>query len=149
MSQYQFKIDGTTAKTGTHSLYFVQNDTGWNNRVFLYQDKSAAANSRFTANKQYQVSFWYKSDSLSNMYISLGNKTIQDSNIWNMYPQTNWTKKTFNFSGSMTPTSFVIITLILKFISSPGGIWIDEVETYELDQNNNPIGANLISDYSF
>ncbi len=140
-------IDTTAAKDGSASLKFETNIDGANVNELKQNIYAVATQDTDMLNGKYQVSFWMKSENMSDKPRATMNFKMFDGNVLFLnVPGTDWTYYEFLYDYDVNGES----TLTFTYDRICDGLWIDDVQIKKYNTETKEVeGDNLISDGSF
>lgn len=136
-------IDTAEKRSGSGSMRIKSNIDGESG---LMMEINIGFSNKFVENKRYLVSFWAKGRNVSGNAMLL---RMENSPILTLGAVSDeWKQFSAVYDTTPTPIEVPSTSGCLKFWvnKSMGDLWIDDMEVYEIDENFNVIGDNLVSD---
>ena len=146
-------VDSTVAHTGEAAFKLATNislisDDNMNGNIYVQLKQNVA----MEEGKTYRYSFWLKGENTSRPFNATLWFTNFDDGSGRNLPDTTGTYdwKHFEYDYTYGSDANHRQNILMMFYEGYAeGIWIDDVECYELDENDQPTGDNLISDGGF
>lgn len=136
-------IDTQEKRSGNGSMRIKSNLDGESG---LMLELNIDFNNKLVQSKRYLVSFWAKGKNVSGNALFL---RMENSHIMSLGAVTEeWKQLSAVYDTTPTPIDVPSTSGCLKFWvnNAIGDLWLDDIEVYELDENNNIVGDNLVSD---
>lgn len=141
ISKGSVTVDGGEAHTGSASVKFVCDMPTVQNNVFLRLNQHIG----MTSGKKYRISFWAKGKNVTYLkaYPEGTKYDSGEEKVSGFSGDIDWTKYEYDYTYSGKNNIMFIVE------QSAEAIWLDDVECYELDDDGNPTGSNLVYDSGF
>lgn len=135
--------DENAGEPGTASAKFVSNHTRSIDKTFVTAMQKGL---EMEEGKTYAISYWVKADgNADNLKSTVSWSALYDGYTSDVIEGTSgsydWKKLSFTYTSPDTAKKHIGFTIPY----ATKGFWIDNVEAYELDENGDPTGENLIT----
>lgn len=137
-ASFGWKIDRETVHSGDAALKIYQNqkrDDG--SFVEFYTNESVT----MEKGKSYRVSMWLKNENSTRINFLNEWSSVPNANA-EMIGTNDWKEFTYDYTAGAN-----ISTAVLRWrLYGPiGALWLDDISVYELDENGEPVGDNLMT----
>ena len=131
-------VDGDTVYSGDKSLKISINASGNDDSFIEFMTDSSV---RFEKGKTYRVSMRIKGENVT---------SVNYMSNWDAVPGVNaafvgtydWKELTYDITPS---SNYSDAALRWRFYGKIGALWLDDITAYELDENLEPTGGNLVT----
>lgn len=135
------EVDESESYSGNASVKFVCDMPTIQPNVFIRLNQ----NLNMTSGKKYKVSFWAKGDNVTFLkaYPEGAKYDNSEEKVPGFAGDVDWTHYEYEYTYAGKRNIMFIVE------QQADAIWIDDVECYELDDEGNPTGTNLVYDSGF
>lgn len=143
----EWVLDHTTTHSGKSSLRFTTNIDrdkvdNFKSNIYIRADRGI----NMTVGKKYRISYWTKSQDVQRavqMHMNWEPFDDQELSFSDLKGTSDWNYREYVYTCNSQKTLVILMDGMCE------GIWFDDLACYELDNEGNPTGNNLIADGDF